>query len=235
MWFDPIPGKPDWSAAARHLAKADPTLAPVIRRVGPCGLAPRRDYFVLLSKAIFSQQLSVKVAAVLFARFRDQFPQKRPTPQAALKFLDGDEAQIRRIGLSRQKASYLRDLAQHFVDGRIPTRKLSRMEDEAVVDALIGVKGIGRWTAEMFLMFVLNRPDVLPVDDLGLREGVRELYGLEKRPTGAEVTALAEPWRPYRTVATWYVWRRNSNTPIVTPEKKPKMQNAKHAIQNAKR
>ncbi|HEY2585401.1 MAG TPA: DNA-3-methyladenine glycosylase [Tepidisphaeraceae bacterium] len=211
MWFEPVNGKPDWSAAARHLAKSDPMLGAIVRRVGSCGLAPRRDYFVLLCKAIFNQQLSVKVAAVLFARFRDQFPQKRPTPQAVLKFLDGDPERVRRVGLSRQKAAYLRDLAQHFVDGRIPTRKLLRMEDEEIIEALIAVKGIGRWTAEMFLMFVLNRPDVLPVDDLGLREGVREIYGLEKRPTAAEVTALAEPWRPYRTVGTWYVWRRNTN------------------------
>jgi DNA-3-methyladenine glycosylase II len=215
MWFEPVDGKPDWSKAARHLAKADPALGAIVRRVGPCGLAPRRDYFVLLCKAIFNQQLSVKVAAVLFARFRDQFPQKRPTPPLVLKFLGGGPEPVRRVGLSRQKAAYLRDLAQHFVDGRIPTRKLSRMEDEAVVEALVAVNGIGRWTAEMFLMFVLNRPDVLPVDDLGLREGVREIYRLAERPTPSEVTALAEPWRPYRSIATWYVWRRGSK-PVTT-------------------
>jgi len=209
MWFDPVNGKPDWSKAAKHLSRTDPVLAKVIRRVGPCTLAPRRDYFVLLCKAIYNQQLSIKVAAVLFGRFRDQFPGRRPTPAAVLKLLDGGEEAIKRCGLSRQKAVYLRDLAEHFVDGRVPTRKLSRMPDEAVIEALTAVNGVGRWTAEMFLMFVLNRPDVLPVDDLGLREGVRELFGLEARPTASEVTDLAEPWRPYRTIATWYVWRRN--------------------------
>jgi DNA-3-methyladenine glycosylase II len=150
----------------------------------------------------------VKVAAVLFGRFRDQFPGRRPTPARTLQLLNGDLEIIKRCGLSRQKAVYIRDLAQHFVDGRIPTRKLSRMSDQEVVDALVAVNGIGRWTAEMFLMFVLNRPDVLPVDDLGLREGVREIYRLAERPTPGELTELAECWRPYRSIATWYVWRR---------------------------
>ena len=208
MWFEPPPGKPDWSKAARQLCRADPALATVIRRVGPCTLAPRRDYFVLLCKAIYNQQLSTKAAAVLFGRFRDQFVHRRPTPKAVLAFLSGDAALVKRVGLSRQKAVYLRDLAQHFLDGRIPNRKLSRMTDEQVIEALVAVKGVGRWTAEMFLMFVLNRPDVLPVDDLGLREGVRDIYGLAERPSAAELTQIGEIWRPWRTVATWYVWRR---------------------------
>jgi DNA-3-methyladenine glycosylase II len=208
MWFDIAPKDPDWKIAKRHLRRADATLGQVIARAGTCTLARRKDYFVVLCKAIFSQQLSTKVAAVLFGRFRDQFPGRRPTPARALKLLDGDPETIRRCGLSRQKTVYVRDLAQHFIDGRIPTRKLSRMSDQDVIDALVAVKGIGRWTAEMFLMFVLNRPDVLPVDDLGLREGVREIYKLAERPTAAEVTALGECWRPYRSIATWYIWRR---------------------------
>jgi DNA-3-methyladenine glycosylase II len=210
MWFNPSCTEPDWAEAAGHLARADRTLGRVIRRVGQCALAPRRDYFVLLCKAIYNQQISTTVAAVLFGRFRDHFPQRRPTPQRVLDLLNGDAEAIKRCGLSRQKAAYLRDLSEHFIDGRIPTRKLCRMSDEEVIAALVAVKGIGRWTAEMFLMFVLNRPDVLPVDDLGLREGVKEIYGLSQRPTAAELTELAEPWRPYRTIATWYVWRRGS-------------------------
>ena len=198
MWFDPTAAKPDWAKGARHLSRGDATLGAIIRRVGPCTLAGRRDYFVLLCKAIYNQQISTKVAAVLFGRFRDQFPMRRPTPKRVLEFLDSDPQAIRAVGLSRQKAVYLRDLANHFVDGRIPTRKLCRMSDEEVIEALTAVKGIGRWTAEMFLMFVLNRPDVLPVDDLGLREGVREIYGLAERPTAAELTKIAEAWRPYR-------------------------------------
>ena len=180
----------------------------IIRAVGPCTLAPRRDYFVVLCKAIFTQQISTAVATVLFGRFRDLFPQRRPTPTLVLEALTSRPIEvIRHCGLSRQKAAYIQDLARHFVDNRIPTRKLARMDDEAVIDALVNVNGIGRWTAEMFLIFTLNRPDVLPVDDLGLRVGVGNLFGLKERPKPKEVIALAEPWRPYRSIATWYLWR----------------------------
>lgn len=208
MWFERPPGSPDWNVAEAHLRGADPALGAVIDRVGSCTLAPRRDYFVVLCQAIFTQQISTVVATTLFGRFRDRFPRRRPTPRLVLEVLAGDPAVLRSCGLSRQKASYLADLAQHFIDGRVPTRRLAGMSDEAVIDALVRVRGIGRWTAEMFLIFVLNRPDVLPVDDLGLREGMRDLARLAHRPTAAEVTARAEVWRPYRSVATWYLWRR---------------------------
>ena len=181
----------------------------IIQRVGPCTLAPRRDYFVVLCKAVFTQQISTAVATVLFGRFRELFPMRRPTPAAVIEALETRPAElIRYCGLSRQKAAYLRDLAEHFVDGRIPTRRLAAMDDEAVIESLVNVKGIGRWTAEMFLIFTLNRPDVLPVDDLGLQEGVREIRGLADRPRARALAELCEPWRPWRTVATWYVWRR---------------------------
>jgi DNA-3-methyladenine glycosylase II len=183
----------------------------VIRAVGPCTLAPRRDYFVVLCKAIFTQQISTAVATVLFGRFRTLFPMQRPTPALVLEALKTQPAEVmRHCGLSRQKAAYLQDLAQHFVDGRIPTRRLASMDDEAVIEALVNVKGIGRWTAEMFLIFTLNRPDVLPIDDLGLQEGVREIRGLAERPRGKLLTELCEAWRPWRTVGTWYVWRRTA-------------------------
>ena len=213
VWFDQQEKGLRWLPAVRHLSRVDPVLGRVIRRVGPCALAPRRDYFVVLCKAIFTQQISTAVAAVLFGRFRDLFPQRRPTPALVLGALRREPAEvIRRCGLSRQKAVYIQDLARHFVDNRIPTRRLARMDDEAVIEALVNVKGIGRWTAEMFLIFVLNRPDVLPVDDLGLREGVREIYGLEERPGAKLLTEMGEKWRPWRTVATWYVWRRAGGT-----------------------
>lgn len=200
-----------WDEAVRHLAKADPALRNVIAKVGPCTLAPRRDYFVVLCKAIFTQQISTAVATVLFGRFRELFPLRRPTPALVLKALDEQPAEVmRRCGLSRQKAAYLRDLALHFVDNRIPTRRLASMDDEAVIEALVNVKGIGRWTAEMFLIFTLNRPDVLPTDDLGLQEGVREIRRLEARPTKKEVAELCDSWRPWRTVGTWYTWRRGA-------------------------
>jgi len=209
VWFDQTETAHQWNEAVRHLARVDPVLKRLIQKVGPCTLAPRRDYFVVLCKAIFTQQISTAVAAVLFGRFRDLFPQRRPTPSSVLEALKSSPASvIRHCGLSRQKAVYIQDLARHFVDGRIPTRRLARMDDEAVIEALVNVNGIGRWTAEMFLIFVLNRPDVLPVDDLGLRQGVRELYGIDERPGAQALTAMGEKWRPWRTVATWYVWRR---------------------------
>ena len=211
MWFEPPAKRPNWSAALRHLRRSDPVLGRVIERVGPCTLFPRRDYFVALCQAIYTQQISTAVATVLFGRFRDQFPRRRPTPQRALEVLtSGDDDVLRRCGLSRQKRAYLIDLAQHFVDGRVPVRRLATMDDERVIETLVQVKGVGRWTAEMFLIFVLNRPDVLPVDDLGLREGVRAVYGLTERPSAKLVTEMAERWRPWRTVATWYMWRRET-------------------------
>ena len=211
MWFEQRAGRPTWAPAVTHLAKVDPSLGAVIRRVGPCTLAPRRDYFVVLCKAIFTQQISTAVATVLFGRFRELFPQRRPTPAAVLEVLKDEKPEVlRHCGLSRQKAAYLQDLAQHFVDNRIPTRRLASMDDDAVIDALVNVKGIGRWTAEMFLIFVLNRPDVFPVDDLGLAEGVRDLCGLGERPGKKALLEIGEKWRPWRTVATWYLWRRDA-------------------------
>src|SRR5687768_4136799 len=207
MWFEPPPRDPDWSAALRHL-RCDPVMKKLIARVGPCTLHPRRDYFVVLCKSIFTQQISTKVATTLFGRFRDQFPMRRPTPARVATFLrTGDEQLIRTCGLSRQKRAYVLDLAERFGAGNIPTRRFARMSDEDIVQSLIGVKGVGRWTAEMFLIFVLNRPDVLPVDDLGLREAVKKAYGLKERPKAMALRAIAEKWGPYRTVATWYLWR----------------------------
>ena len=207
MWFDPPPCNPDWSSALKHL-RYDPVMRKLIGRVGPCTLHPRRDYFVVLCKSIFTQQISTKVATTLFGRFRDQFPMRRPTPARVATFLQrADEQLIRTCGLSRQKRAYVLDLAEQFAAGQIPTRRFARMIDEDIIQSLVRVKGVGRWTAEMFLIFVLNRPDVLPVDDLGLREGVKVAYGLKERPGADVLTDLGERWRPYRTIATWYLWR----------------------------
>src|SRR5918993_6095180 len=207
MWFETPNSAPDWSAALKHLRR-DPVLRKLIARVGPCTLHPRRDYFVVLCKSIFTQQISTKVAATLFGRFRDQFPLRRPTPARVATFLrNGDDQLIRTCGLSRQKRAYVLDLAERFMAGDIDTRRFARMEDEQIVESLTRVKGVGRWTAEMFLIFVLNRPDVLPVDDLGLREGVKVAYGLSERPGAKALMELGERWRPYRTIATWYLWR----------------------------
>jgi DNA-3-methyladenine glycosylase II len=211
MWYVTSKSKPDWSAARKHLMRADPVLAPIIRRVGPCTLVPRRDYYNLLCVSIFNQQISTKIATILFNRFRDQFPARRPTPARALKFLDGDVEIVKRCGISRQKRTYLIDLSQRFVARQVPTHRFWRMSDQDVTDSLTQIKGIGQWTAEMFLMFVLNRPDVLPIDDLGLQEAVKRAYNLRHRPDKKKLTQLAERWRPWRTVATWYLWRGLEN------------------------
>ncbi|MGD0463035.1 MAG: DNA-3-methyladenine glycosylase [Tepidisphaeraceae bacterium] len=198
----------EWSTARRRLAQADPIMRKIASAVGPCTLTPHRDHFTLLCKSIYSQQISSVVAAVLFGRFTEKFPGKRPTPHHALKLLNhSDPSQLQGLGLSRQKRQYLIDLSEHFLSGKIPSRRLSRMSDEEVIESLTAVKGIGRWTAEMFLIFVLNRPDVLPVDDLGLQKAVKSAYGLPHLPKKAELTKLAEAWRPYRSIATWYLWR----------------------------
>src|SRR5687768_16319430 len=192
MWFSQD-SEDNWLEAQAHLRAASPELARLIALVGPCTLAPRRDYFVVLCKTIFTQQISTAEATTLFGRFRDLFPRRRPTPGLVLELLGrgaadpGAAAVLRACGLSRLKASYLADLALHFRDGRIPTRRLASMDDEAVIEALVGVRGIGRWTAEMFLIFTLNRPDVLPVDDLGLRDGVRDVARMAQRPTATPV------------------------------------------------
>jgi DNA-3-methyladenine glycosylase II len=199
----------DRSAAAAYLADSDPVIARVIEQVGPCLMRPRRDYFLTLCRAIFSQQISTRIAAILFERFCALFPGRRPTPAAVLAAFNGPAAEttVRACGLSRQKKLYLIDLARHFADGRIPTRRLTRMSDEQVIEALTAVHGIGRWTAEMFLMFVLNRPDVLPVDDLGLRHAVRVFYRLRDLPDAARTRRIGQSWSPWRSVATWYLWR----------------------------
>jgi DNA-3-methyladenine glycosylase II len=207
MWFD-VPQRPnDWRKAERHLKASDPRLARVINAVGPCTLTPRRDNFVVLCKAIFTQQISTAVATVLFSRFRNLFPMRRPTPQRVVDVLNGDESRLKSVGLSRQKRAYLLDLAEKFAAGHIPTRSFARMDDERIIESLTQVKGVGRWTAEMFLIFVLNRPDVLPVDDLGLQKGVQMLNGWREMPTKQQVADACAAWHPWRTVGTWYMWR----------------------------
>jgi DNA-3-methyladenine glycosylase II len=197
----------NWSAAVRHLRKVDPDFRKVIDQVGPCRITPGKGVFTALCIAIFNQQVSGAAAKSMYGKFCAVFPRKKPTPKAALPFLKGPDDAVRACGISRQKRGYLIDLAEHFVDGRIPVRKLPRMDDEAIIEALTAVKGIGRWSAEMFLIFVLNRPDVWPVDDMGVQEGYRRLKGLKHRPKPKELAPLGDVYQPYRTVAAWYCWR----------------------------
>jgi 3-methyladenine DNA glycosylase/8-oxoguanine DNA glycosylase len=192
-------------AATRHLRRADPVLASLIARVGPCGFAANRrgSPYSALVESILYQQITGNAAAAIHGRLTALVGRAYPRPQdvAALS-----EAQLRGVGLSRQKVAYLRDLTTRVQDG-LPLRRLSRLSDEAVIRALTQVKGIGRWTAEMLLMFRLGRPDVLPVDDYGIRKAMQQAYRKRALPKAAWMRRVAEPWRPYRTVACWYLWR----------------------------
>jgi DNA-3-methyladenine glycosylase II len=160
---------------------------------------------VALSYSIASQQLSVKAADTIFNRFRDLFPPDRIPDPAKLVTMDADT--IRAVGFSRPKVGFLKDLAAQVVDGRLPLETLHALPDEQVLDTLTAIKGIGRWTAEVFLIFRLGRLDVFPADDLGLVKAVERLYGLRKKPSRDRLMKIAEPWRPYRSVAAWYLWR----------------------------
>lgn len=179
-------------------------MADVIALVGPCTLVPNPNLFESLVDAIISQQISVKAADAILARLRAALPDGLITSEALLQV---EHEQLRTIGLSSQKVRYVRDLSEHVASGRLDLAQLSEFDDEEIIDKLVVVKGIGRWTAEMMLIFSLGRADVLPVDDLGFVEGVRTAYGLENRPTRKELLERGEVWRPYRTFATWYMWR----------------------------
>ena len=200
----------DYARARRRLARRDPVLRDLMRRYGPCGLADSQhaDPFTALAHAIISQQLSTRAAATIASRF-DALFDGRPEPPRVAKVRD---ATLRRAGLSGQKVGYLRDLCRRMIDGSLPLASLDRMADEDVIAALTQVKGIGRWTAEMFLMFRLHRPDVLPVGDLGIVNAVRRAYRLRAVPTPARLTEIGEAWRPYRSVACWYLWASLDNT-----------------------
>src|SRR5712691_4843848 len=196
-WTDVI------STATAHLSSIDPVMAETIARVGLCTLAPNPNIFETLVDAIISQQISVKAADAIVARVRAATPGGLITPEALL-LLEQDA--LRAAGLSTPKARYVRDLTERVTGGQLDLAALDKLEDEEIINNLVAVKGIGRWTADMILIFSLGRPDVLPVDDLGFVEGVREAYGLEARPTRKEMLERGEAWRPYRTFATWYMW-----------------------------
>ncbi len=192
--------------AVRHLKRVDPTLRRVIEQVGACRLRPRPDgaSFDYIVRAIVYQQLSGKAAGTIYARVQALYGDRPPTPA---DLLATPPARLRRAGLSRQKLGYLKDLARHALSGAVPFDTLEVLPDEAVIEALTAVRGVGVWTAQMFLMFRLGRLDVLPVLDLGIRKGMRHTYGLRRLPTPTQVERIAAAWRPYRSVACWYLWR----------------------------
>ncbi len=192
--------------AVRALKAADPKLARVIEAVGPCRLAPtEHSPFHALFRSIVYQQLSGKAAATILGRVVALFAPPFPKPQAVLA---QDEASMRAAGLSANKLRALRDLSEKTLSGVVPKRAaLAALTDEEIIERCTAVRGVGQWTVEMMLMFHLGRPDVLPVDDLGIRKGAMKVYGLRKLPDAARLEKLAAPWRPWRSVGSWYLWR----------------------------
>ncbi len=196
-----------YAKARRHLMRRDPILGAAIKTIGACGMADRqrKDHLSALIGSIVSQQLSTKAAATIFGRVLALFPGGEIANAAAIA--EHSDAVLRAVGLSGQKVSYLRDLSARIVDGRLNLDELETLADEDVIARLVAVRGFGRWTAEMFLMFRLHRPDVLPGGDLGIVVAIQRLYKLRKRPDAKRVLKIGEVWRPYRSVASWYLWQ----------------------------
>ena len=193
-----------WAAAERHLREVDPHLKAIIDRVGPCSLEPRPDRFGTLVRAIIGQQISSKAAASIHRRLVDIGGE----PHRADRLIELGEPVLRGVGLSGVKARYVLNLSEAVASGAVPLDAIDdSWTDEAIIESLVSIKGVGVWTAEMFLIFALNRPDVLPSGDLGVRAGIRDRYALAELPRPSECPALAEIWRPYRSIASWYLWR----------------------------
>lgn len=188
----------------RRLGLADPVMASLIERIGGCSLRPRREYFATLCDSILSQQLSPVAAATIYRRFARLYPRRRPTPRAVA---ETSVARLRAVGLSPQKATYIKDLARGFAGGTIRPRRFAQQDNEAIIAELVAIRGIGRWTAEMFLIFALNRLDVLPVDDLGIQKAVKRWYTLKRLPGADKLRAIARPWAPHESLACWYLWQ----------------------------
>jgi DNA-3-methyladenine glycosylase II len=206
--------KVEYARKARmHLSKADPVLARIIAEVGPLGIQPRRERFQALARAIIFQQLAGAAANAIYGRFVALFPGVDfPSPEQVLAKTG---AELRAVGLSEKKALYLKDLAAHIRDGKLDFHRFHKMTDEEIIEHLVMVKGIGRWTAEMFLMFNLGRPDVMPAGDLGVQNAIKRHYRMRQRPNRKRLLKHAERWRPYRTAAAWYLWR---SLDIVLPD-----------------
>lgn len=191
-------------AAIRHLSTAHPRWPELIARVGPYRPSLTPNPFIALIGSIVHQQVSMSAGATIFKRVKALCPAGRLTPRAILEIT---ETRLRSAGLSRQKAAYVRNIAESFVAGQVTPARLRRATDEEVVETVTQIKGVGRWTAEMLLIFCLHRPDVWPVRDLGLQRAAQQFFSLRKSPTPEALHKMGEPLRPYRTYATWYLWR----------------------------
>ncbi|HYC38552.1 MAG TPA: DNA-3-methyladenine glycosylase [Usitatibacter sp.] len=191
-----------WHDATAHLGRRDKVLRKLIGRFPEPDLVSRGDAFQTLARSIVGQQISVKAAQSIWARFATLAGEMTPARVRTL-----EDAALRGCGFSGQKAAYVKDLAMRFDEGLVKPRRWRRLDDEAIIEELVQVKGIGRWTVEMFLIFHMKRPDVLPVGDLGLRRAMENLYNAGEELTREEMRVLGEPWAPFRSVATWYLWR----------------------------
>ncbi len=194
--------------AIRHLKAADPVLAAVIERAGPYKIQYREPIFQTLVRSIVYQQLSGKAALTIFNRLAEAIKTSPMTPEAVLKLR---MPTLRKLGLSQQKATYIRELARLTRDGEVQFARLQEMEDDEIIATLTRVKGVGVWTVHMFLIFALRRPNVLPVGDLGVRAAMKRAYGMAELPKPAEMQRIAASWHPYCSVATWYMWRSLEN------------------------
>ncbi|HKT83360.1 MAG TPA: hypothetical protein VJQ84_05935 [Solirubrobacterales bacterium] len=206
--------------ARRELAAADPTMGALIERVGKIDIATRlkrrseerpADAYGALLRAIVGQQLSTKAARTIYGRVLELFDGSTPSPE---QLLEADEADLRAAGLSGRKVEYVRDLAGHVIDGELELDRLEELGDEEVIEEIVAVRGLGVWTAEMFLLFHLERPDVLSGGDLGIRKAVQIEYGLKEMPAPAKVIEIGEPWRPHRSLASLYLWESLANAPV---------------------
>jgi DNA-3-methyladenine glycosylase II len=202
--------------AAEYLSKVDPVLASIIERAGIAPLTPHNNYYQSLVESIVSQQLSVKAAATILKRFLALFPGTDfPEPG---QILEQDIETLRSVGLSRQKGTYIQDLAVKVIDKTVQFDHLDSLSNDDIVYELTQIKGVGVWTVHMFLMFCMGRLDVLPVGDLGIKNGIFALYGLAEKPTPDEIMTIADEqgWHPYATVASWYIWYSLDNKPAVS-------------------
>ena len=209
----PIANNSKLKIAAKYLSDQDPILASVIQRAGVATITPHKNYYQELVESIVSQQLSVKAAATIFKRFLALFPGSEfPTPDLILQ---KDIEDLRRVGLSRQKGSYIQDLALKVIEGTVKFNHLDTLSNDDIIAELTQIKGVGVWTVHMFLIFCMGRLDVLPIGDLGIKNGIAKLYGFEHSPTADEMLSIAEKnhWAPYESIASWYVWHSLDNKP----------------------
>lgn len=196
--------------ANKHLSKNDPLMSQIISKYGPCTIEPHTNYYEELVSSIISQQLSVKAASTIYNRFKDLYGGKNPTPE---QILQTDIEQIRQIGASYAKANYIKDLAVHILDSKLDLERIATLENKVVIEQLTAVKGIGEWSAHMFMIFCLGRLDILPWGDLGVRKSMQQVYDLHELPNKNQMIEISQKnnWSPYESVASWYLWKNLDN------------------------